>query len=196
MLKMEHLYRPVRQAEKSMAINYMFPCIGTVVGLWMLPKEGKKKIIVTLILLILLLGSVTYLNMSLSYVIFFSVFLTSVVTDTHEGLVYDIPLYLMAPISLFLFYGERSYIAGVFMILIPMYRKSKRLQFYFGEGDLWILLFISMAFGRDVFFTLFYASGLGIIAALFLKKKEIYFVPFLFIGLILAQFEVINQILY
>ena len=179
-----------------MAINYIFPCIGTVIGLWILPKESKKKILVTLTLLIFLLVSARYLNMSLSHVIFFSVFLTSVVTDTHEGQVYDIPLYLMAPISLFLFYGERSYISGIFMILIPMYRKSKRLQFYFGEGDLWILLFISMAFGRDVFFTLFYASLLGIVAALLLKKKEIYFVPFLFMGLILAQYDVINQILY
>lgn len=178
-----------------MMINLILPIIGTGLGLRILPKENKVKVAEILVLLLLTLGSIIYLEMPLGQIIFFSIFLASVVTDTHEGVVYDYPLYALAPVSLVLLYGERSYIAGIFMILIPIYRKSKKLQFYFGEGDLWILLFISMAFGRDVFFTLFYASVLGIIASLLLRKREIYFVPFLFIGLLLAQYDGLNAIL-
>lgn len=178
-----------------MPYSLILPFIGIGFGLKILPKENRVKKVVVGILLGLTLGSIIYLDLSLGEVLFFSIFLASAVTDTHEGVVYDYPLYALAPISLLLFYGERSYIAGIFMILIPIYRKSKKLQFYFGEGDLWILLFIAMAFGRDVFFTLFYASLLGAIASLVLKKREIYFVPFLFVGLLLAQYDGINTIL-
>ena len=178
-----------------MVINLLLPAIGIGWGLWILPKDNKIKFIQIGFFAILLIGSAFTLQLSMAHVIFFSVFLTNVITDTHEGLVYDYSLYALAPISLYLFYGERSYIAGIFMILIPIYRKSKKLQYYFGEGDLWILLFTSMAYGRDVFFTLFYASCLGMIESFVLKKKEVYFVPFLFIGLLLAQYEALNALL-
>lgn len=134
------------------------------------------------------------LKFSVLDTLFYSVFLVSAVTDSFTGEVYEIGLYLMAPASLVLFYGERSYIAALFMILIPLYRKSVKLQYYFGEGDLWILLFISMAYGRSVFFSLVYASILGLGYSILRKKKEVYFVPFLYLGLLLSNFDEINKL--
>jgi hypothetical protein len=134
------------------------------------------------------------LNFSVLDTLFYSLFLVSAVTDSFTGEVYEIGLYLLAPVSLVLFYSERSYIAAFFIILIPLYRKSKKLQYYFGEGDLWILLFISMAYGRSVFYSLVYASILGLGYSLLRKKKEVYFVPFLYLGLLLSNIHEINKL--
>ena len=134
------------------------------------------------------------LKFSVLDTLFYSLFLVSAVTDSFTGEVYEIGLYLLAPISLVLFYGERSYIAAFFMILIPLYRKSVKLQYYFGEGDLWILLFISMAYGRSVFYSLVYASILGLVYAMIRKKNEVYFVPFLYLGLLLSNIDEINKL--
>ena len=134
------------------------------------------------------------LQFSVLDTLFYSLFLVSAITDSFTGEVYEIGLYVLAPVSLVLFYGERSYIAAFFMILIPLYRKSVKLQFYFGEGDLWILLFISMAYGRSVFYSLVYASILGLVYAMIRKKNEVYFVPFLYLGLLLSNIDEINKL--
>lgn len=134
------------------------------------------------------------LKFSVLDTLFYSLLLVSAVTDTLTGEVYEIGLYLLAPVSLVLFYSERSYIAAFFIILIPLYRKSVKLQYYFGEGDLWILLFISMAYGRSVFYSLVYASILGLVYSLIRRKKEVYFVPFLYLGLLLSNIHEINKL--
>jgi len=134
------------------------------------------------------------LKFSVLDTLFYALLLVSAVTDFFTGEVYEIGLYLLAPIALVLFYSERSYIAAFFIILIPLYRKSVKLQYYFGEGDLWILLFISMAYGRSVFHSLVYASVLGLVYCLIRKKKEVYFVPFLYLGLLLSNIDEINKL--
>jgi len=41
---------------------------------------------------------------------------------------------------------------------------------------------------------LFYASCLGLLFSFVRKKKEIYFLPFLFLGLLISRLENINNI--
>lgn len=127
-------------------------------------------------------------------VLFYSLFLVNAITDAYTGEVYNVPLFLLAPVSLLMFYGKGSYIAALFIILLPLYRKSKKLQYYFGEGDLWMLLFISMAYGRSVFYALVYASLLGLCYSLLRRKKEVYFVPFLYLGLLMANISELNKL--
>ncbi|WP_312654391.1 prepilin peptidase [Proteiniclasticum sp.] len=175
-------------------MSILLPVIGGLSGVLVLRDTMKSKMELTIPFIITLSLASLYFRFSIMEIIFYSVFLSSAVTDAHSGRVYNVFLYLMAPSALYLFYETRSYIAGVFMILIPIYRSSRKLQFYFGEGDLWILLFISMAFGRNVFYTLFYASCLGLIFSLVRMKREVYFVPFLFLGLLISQIEIINNL--
>lgn len=175
-------------------LSILLPVIGGISGVLVLRDTMKSKMELTIPFIVILSLSSLYFRFTPVEIIFFSVFLSNVITDAHSGRVYNVLLYLMAPVALYLFYGTRSYIAGVFMILIPIYRSNKKLQFYFGEGDLWILLFISMAYGRNVFYTLFYASCLGLIFSLVIRRKEVYFLPFLFLGLLISQVELINNL--
>jgi len=155
-------------------------------------SEVKRGILILTSLCLILMAFL--LKFSVLDTLFYALFLVSAVTDSFTGEVYEIGLYLLAPVSLVLFYSERSYIAAFFIILIPLYRKSVKLQYYFGEGDLWILLFISMAYGRSVFYSLVYASILGLVYSLIRKKKEVYFVPFLYLGLLLSNIDEINKL--
>ncbi len=175
-------------------LSILLPVIGGISGVLVLRDTMKFKMELTIPFIVALSLSSLYFRFSPMEIVFYSVFLASVITDAHSGRVYNVFLYLMAPSALYLFYETRSYIAAVFMILIPIYRSSRKLQFYFGEGDLWILLFISMAFGRNVFYTLFYASCLGLLFSLVRMKKEVYFLPFLFLGLLISRVELINNL--
>lgn len=174
--------------------SILFPFFACFCGTHVLRDTVKIKLQIILPFTLTLIGTSIGFQFSIIELLFYSSFLVGVITDAHSGEVYDYSLYAMAPSALYLFYGTRSYIAAIFMILIPIYRGNKKLQFYFGEGDLWILLFISMAYGRNVFYTLFYASCLGLLFSFVRKKKEIYFLPFLFLGLLISHMEKINNI--
>jgi len=174
--------------------SILFPLLSCLIGTRILRDTVKIRIQLLLPFALILTGSSIYFSFSTAEILFYSAFLVGVITDAHSGEVYDCSLYAIAPFALYLFYGTRSYIAAIFMLLVPLYKGNKKLQFYFGEGDLWILLFISMAYGRNVFYTLFYASGLGLLFSLVRKKKEVYFLPFLFLGLLISQVEKINNI--
>ncbi len=178
---------------KTVAI-ILFPVLACFSGAHVLRDTVKIKMQIILPFALLLIGTSYFFQFSMVEILFYSAFLVGVITDAHSGEVYDYSLFAMAPSALYLFYGTRSYIAAIFMILIPIYRDNKKLQFYFGEGDLWILLFISMAYGRNVFYTLFYASCLGLLFSFARRKKEIYFLPFLFVGLLISHVEKINNI--
>ena len=176
------------------AASIVIPLISSAASMLILQKTMRPRIILIVPFMLCLSSASLYFEFTVMDILFHSVLLISVVTDAHTGKVYDLPLYLLAPWALVLFYGTRSYIAAIFMLFIPLYRGNKKLQFYFGEGDLWILLFISMAYGRNVFYTLFYASCLGLLFCFLVRRREIYFVPFLFLGLLLSNLEKINNI--
>jgi hypothetical protein len=178
----------------QIAASTLFPLFACLVGIRILRDKIKIRIQLLLPFALILTVSSICFSFSAAEILFFSAFLVGVITDAHSGEVYDYSLYAMAPSALYLFYGTRSYIAAIFMLLIPFYKGNKKLQFYFGEGDLWILLFISMAYGRNVFYTLFYASCLGLLFSFVRKKREVYFLPFLFLGLLISQVEKINNI--
>ena len=173
---------------------FLFPFLAGLFSNRLLKEnaEVKRGVLIFPILTLILVAFL--LKFSVLDTLFYALFLVSAVTDSYTGEVYEIGLYLLAPVSLVLFYSERSYIAAFFIILIPLYRKSVKLQYYFGEGDLWILLFISMAYGRSVFYSLVYASILGLVYSLIRKKKEVYFVPFLYLGLLLSNINEINKL--
>lgn len=174
--------------------SILFPFFASLYSAQVLRASVKVRMQLLLPFALILTGASICFAFSLMEILFYCVFLVGVITDAHSGVVYDTTLYAMAPPALYLFYGTRSYIAAVFMLLIPLYRGNKKLQFYFGEGDLWILLFISMAYGRNVFYTLFYASCLGLLFSFVRKKREVYFLPFLFLGLLMSQVDKINNI--
>ncbi|MGB4589793.1 MAG: hypothetical protein WBI17_11245 [Clostridiaceae bacterium] len=173
---------------------FLFPVLAGLFSTRLLKEksEGNRRILVLPSLCLIFVAFL--LKFSVLNTLFYSLFLISAVTDSLTGEVYEIGLYLLAPVSLVLFYSESSYIAAFFIILIPLYRKSVKLQYYFGEGDLWILLFISMAYGRSVFYSLVYASILGLGYTVIRRKKEVYFVPFLYLGLLLSNINEINKL--
>lgn len=173
---------------------FLFPGLAGFISRRLLKEKGEIKWGIFIFPSLCLILVALFLKFSVLDTLFYSLFLVSAITDFYTGEVYEVGLYLLAPVSLVLFYDARSYIAAFFMILIPLYRKSKKLQYYFGEGDLWILLFISMAYGRSVFFSLVYASILGLGYSLLRKKKEVYFVPFLYMGLLLSNIDEINKL--
>ena len=173
---------------------FLFPGLAGVFANRLLKDKREVKTGILVLPFFCLIIVSFLLKFSVFDTLFYSLFLVSAVTDSFTGEVYEIGLYVLAPVSLILFYGERSYIAAFFMILIPLYRKSVKLQYYFGEGDLWILLFISMAYGRSVFYSLVYASILGLFYSMIRKKKEVYFLPFLYLGLLLSNIDEINKL--
>lgn len=174
--------------------SILLPLISGAASMMLLKDTMKPRISLILPFVLCLSSASLYFEFTVVDILFHSVLLVSVITDAHTGRVYDLSLYILAPWALYLFYGTRSYIAGIFMLFIPLYKGNKKLQFYFGEGDLWILLFISMAYGRNVFYTLFYASCLGLLFSFLMRKREIYFVPFLFLGLLMSNLDEINNI--
>lgn len=135
--------------------------------------------------------NLTYLD-----IIFIGVLNVSFLTDMYTGEVYNVPLYLLVGISLIRFYENPTYISFLFMIFIYVYRKTPKIQFYFGEGDLWILLSLSMMYSHLVFYILFYSSLIALLYALVLKRKEVYFIPFIYMGLFISKLEVFNRFLF
>lgn len=170
------------------------PLCGAFLGHWFLRPEEKGfgKDVIGYPVLLFLVAMV--FDLELKVLLFASILLSGVITDGRSGRIYHGTLYLLLPLSLVLFYEESSYISGLFMCLVPLYKRSKKCQFYIGEGDVYVLLFLSMAFGRNVFFTLFYASCLGLLFSLKKGRKEIYFMPFLFLGFLLSQIERLQSI--
>lgn len=169
------------------ALYLLGPLGGILLGKHLL-KERRPEFGVSAIFYgILLVFSSFYLRFNPWEVLFYSAFLSGVLTDHHSGRIYNVSLYFMVPFALISFYRESSYIAALFMLLLPLYKGSRKLQYYFGEGDVYILLFISMAYGRNVFYTMVYASALGLLYAFLGRRKEIYFLPFLFVGLLLSH---------
>lgn len=168
---------------------------GVLSCLWgaaILKKEKKavKPLILLGLMASLPLGNLAF-GYTLSEVLFLSVLLVSVVTDTHSGELHALPLYLLLPIALTGFYSMGSYISAIFIILIFLYKKNRLFQYYFGEGDLFILLAISMMYGADVFNVLVYGSFTALAYCFFFRTKEAYFVPFLYIGLFLSRIEAV-----
>lgn len=175
-------------------IYFLFPGLAGLFSSRLLKEKAKINSGILILSSLCLILVAFLLKFSVFDTLFYSLLLVSAVTDTLTGEVYEIGLILLAPVALVLFYSERSYIAAFFIILIPLYKKSVKLQYYFGEGDLWILLFISMAYGRSVFYSLVYASILGLGYSLIRRKKEVYFVPFLYLGLLLSNINEINKL--
>lgn len=165
------------------------PLGGILIGKHLLKEKRPDWMVSAMIYGILLVLSSYYFSFSFLEVFFYSAFLSGVYTDHYSGRVYNLSLYLMVPFALSGFYAHHSYIAALFMLLLPLYKKSRKLQFYFGEADVYVLLFISMAYGRNVFYTLFYASALGLLYAVVGRRREIYFLPFLFFGLLLSHVD-------
>lgn len=165
------------------------PLGGILIGKHLLKENRPDWMMSAMFYGILLVLSSYYFSFSYFEIFFYSAFLSGVYTDHYSGRVYNVSLYLMIPFALKGFYANPSYIAALFMLLVPLYRKSRKLQFYFGEADVYVLLFISMAYGRNVFYTLFYASGLGLLYAFVRRRKELYFYPFLFLGLLISHVD-------
>lgn len=158
----------------------------------------RKKVSYKKIAIFSLISVVAMLNLDLYYldIVFISVLNINFLTDMHTGEVYNFPLYLLVFISFIRFYENPSYISLIFMIFIYIYKKTPKMQFYFGEGDLWILLSLSMMYRSLVFYILFYSSLIALLYALVLKRKEVYFIPFIYIGLFISKLEVFNKFLF
>lgn len=170
--------------------------VSTVISYLVISKDKKtdyKKL--CFISLIPIIGSL-FLDLSLLDILYFSALHISFLSDMYTGEVYSIPLYSLIFISLINFYKMPSYISLIFMILIYIYKKTPKMQFYFGEGDLWILLSLSMMYSNLVFYTLFYSSVIALLYALILRKKEVYFIPFIYIALFISKIGIFNRFLF
>ena len=178
------------------ALILLFFSVSIFISYLLILKDKKvdyKKL--AFVSLIPVIGSF-FLDLNFLDIIYFSAFHISFLSDMYTGEVYSIPLYSLIFVSLVNFYKMPSYISLIFMILIYIYRKTPKMQFYFGEGDLWILLSLSMMYSHLVFYILFYSSLIALLYALILRKKEVYFIPFIYIALFISKLGIFNKFLF
>lgn len=174
----------------------LLPLLSGLGGRFLVKEEVSEKGMKGIIPVGVLILASFLLHLDLPDLLFFSLFLVSALTDQETGMVYELPLYLLAPIALWKFYTRQSYVVAIFLLLLAAHRKSPKFQYYMGEGDLWLLLLLSMAYGRLVFYILVYAAVLGLIYGAVRRKREVWFAPFLFYGLLLSQFHEINKLFH
>lgn len=129
-------------------------------------------------------------------VVFSSVLLVSAITDAHTGEVHSLPMWLLFPVAVTGFIVRKSYVAALFGLLVWVYRKDKRLSYWFGEGDLYILAAIAMMYGTGVFRAMAIGAALALIWCLVKRSREAFFIPFLYLGLMLSRLEMTDSIFY
>lgn len=168
-------------------IRLLLPLLGALLGMRLLGRSWTWKAGLQLLPAVLLWGYLSLRRAELLEVLFHSLLLSASVTDGNTGEVHDLSLFLLGGVALFYFYSTPpSYVAGIFLLLVPLHRRSGRMQYYFGEGDLWILLFMAMVHGPRVFTVLSLAAGAALLYCLLRRRKEVWFVPFLQLGLAMA----------
>jgi leader peptidase (prepilin peptidase)/N-methyltransferase len=145
-----------------------------------------------LLLFVLLRGNMVEYIVSISFV---SLMLIVVVSDLYYQVVPDKVLLVFLPIILILrIIGDfmpwyESLIGGVlgfgFMYLIAWYGEKRFKKQALGGGDIKLYFIIGLFLGYNlVFLSLFFASVVGLLFGLIVRKKSGYipFVPFIFVG--------------
>ncbi|MBP1920163.1 hypothetical protein J2Z34_002661 [Youngiibacter multivorans] len=129
-------------------------------------------------------------------VVFSSVLLVSAITDAYTGEVHSIPMWLLFPAAAAGFIVRKSYVAALFGFLVWIYRKDKRLSYWFGEGDLYILAAIAMMYGTGVFRAMALGAAFALIWCLVKRSREAFFIPFLYLGLMVSRMEIADSLFY
>ncbi|MBW8383765.1 MAG: hypothetical protein K0M69_14765 [Youngiibacter sp.] len=129
-------------------------------------------------------------------VVFSSVLLVSAITDAYTGEVHSLPMWLLFPAAAAGFIVRKSYVAALFGFLVWIYRKDKRLSYWFGEGDLYILAAIAMMYGTGVFRAMALGAAFALIWCLVKRSREAFFIPFLYLGLMFSRMEITDSIFY
>lgn len=149
-----------------------------------------------LLLFVLLRGNMVEYIVSISFV---SLMLIIVVSDLYYQVVPDKVLLVFLPIILVLrMFSDfipwyESLIGGVlgfgFMYLIAWYGEKRFKKQALGGGDIKLYFIIGLFLGYNlVFLSLFFASVIGLLYGMIIRKKTGYlpFVPFIFVGSMLS----------
>lgn len=166
-------------------------------GALVLNKDGnevKKAVFAAIFISSMLLNHVSGIRGM--DVVFSSVLLVSAITDAHTGEVHPIPMWLLFPAAVAGFIVRKSYVAALFGFLVWIYRKDRRLSYWFGEGDLYILAAIAMMYGTGVFRAMAIGAALALIWCLVKRSREAFFIPFLYLGLMLSRMEITDSLFY
>ncbi|ETA78997.1 hypothetical protein T472_0219345 [Youngiibacter fragilis 232.1] len=176
------------------AVSTMSACAA---GAMILLKDGnevKKAALAAIFISSMLLNHVS--GISGMEVVFSSVLLVSAITDAYTGEVHQIPMWLLFPAATAGFIVRKSYVAALFGFLVWIYRKDRRLKYWFGEGDLYILAAIAMMYGTGVFRAMAIGAALALVWCLVKRSREAYFIPFLYLGLMVSRMEVTDTLFY
>ncbi len=192
---------------KTLGVVELIPVIGYLVLMGKC-KECKSHISIKyplielisgslfLLLFVLLRGNMVEYIVSISFV---SLMLIVVVSDLYYQVVPDKVLLVFLPIILVLrMFSDfipwyESLIGGIlgfgFMYLIAWYGEKRFKKQALGGGDIKLYFIIGLFLGYNlVFLSLFFASVIGLLYGMIIRKKTGYipFVPFIFVGSILS----------
>ncbi len=134
-------------------------------------------------------------------VVFISLMMIITVSDIYYKIVPDIILLVFLPViftlrmfsPVILWYNAiiGAVVGFGFMYLIALYGKKRFKQEALGGGDIKLYFIIGLILGWEiVFISIMFAALLGLIFSVILRKKQGYlpFVPFIFMGSLLAYF--------
>lgn len=176
------------------AVGTLAACISGALILYKDGNEVKKAALAVIFTSAMILNHISGIRGM--EVVFSSVLLISAITDAHTGEIHPIPMWLLFPAAAAGFMVRKSYVAALFGLIVFVYRKDKRLSYWFGEGDLFILAAISMMYGAGVFRAMAIGAALALIFCLVKKSREAYFIPFLYLGLMFSRMEITESIFY
>lgn len=181
----------------QLLLSAVYTFTACVAGALILNKDGnevKKAVFAAIFISSMLLNHVS--GISGMEVVFSSVLLVSAITDAYTGEVHPIPMWLLFPAAVAGFIVRKSYVAALFGFLVWIYRKDRRLSYWFGEGDLYILAAIAMMYGTGVFRAMAIGAALALIWCLVKRSREAFFIPFLYLGLMLSRMEITDSLFY
>jgi hypothetical protein len=183
----------LRQLSLS-AISTLAACLSGALILFKDGNEVKKAAIAAIFASSMILNHVS--GIEGMEVVFSSVLLVSAITDAHTGEVHSLPMWLLFPAAVAGFIVRKSYVAALFGFLVWIYRKDRRLSYWFGEGDLYILAAIAMMYGTGVFRAMTLGAAFALIWCLVKRSSEAFFIPFLYLGLMVSRMEIADSLFY